>query len=387
MNYQLNNNDFEDYKDLFLYSFNYEENEAETNFLRNEFKKSIVYGLKEDNQLMTSVTCIPYETNFFGKKFQVNGIGNVMSAPEYSKNNGINTLMDQAFLDMYNNNVTLSYLEPFSYDYYRRFGYEQTFERLRIEVPFDKVIKLKKSPTAHIKRFKFSKAKEIVGEIFERHNTYGGVMREEWWWNNLPFWYGKRHLAVTFDDAGQINGYLIYSFKDHDFVINEMVYETASSFVAILHFINKHRSIYRHLIVESTDMNLKANVFSSNPLNTKTIVEPNMMTRIINLKRFMVNYPLQEQNLETLRIKVKDDLSWNNHIWKLSINNGEVKFVEADDENYDISLSIQSLTKAMFGFQTLQELYLLGNVKGDWDQAVKLDQIFVHEQAQMKEAF
>ena len=44
--------------------------------------------------------------------------------------------------------VTLSYLAPFSYGFYRRFGYEQTFDQTHFEIQTADLPRLKFAPSA-----------------------------------------------------------------------------------------------------------------------------------------------------------------------------------------------------------------------------------------------
>jgi len=385
--YLLNKDDFSKYRDLFFYSFNMKDHGYENNLLKQEFTHAPVYGIKSDGELMTSVTCLPFTVNFFGRSFKMAGVGNVMSAPEYLQSNGIDTLMKQAFEDMHQNNITLSYLGPFSYDYYRRFGYEQVFENKIIKIPFAKFAKHKGAMTGHLQKIEYLKAKNIIGDIFERHNHFGGVRRDEWWWQTANFWSNDWQLVVSYDEANKIDGYIVYEQNDTEFIVKDMIYETSNAFLKLNHFIGKHRSIYKTLIIESADTSVKVNQFVTNPLDTVTTIQPEMMARIVDLKYFMLNYPVAEDELHGINIKVLDSLSWNEHIWKLSIADGQVRFVECDDEKPDLIVDIQTLTKALFNYQSLLGSAMVGDVQGDIEKIRELDGVFVREAVQLKEEF
>lgn len=383
----LNHDDYQQYKNLFFYSFQDAPVATKIDFLKREFEKSQVYGIKDDDQLMASVTSIPFKVNFFGKIFKMAGIGNVMSAPEYLQSKGIDTLMKQAFNDMYQNKVTLSYLGPFSFDYYRRFGYEQVFEKLQIELPFEKLIRYPKPMMGHLRRFKYNQAQEVIGELFAAKNTAGTVVRNSWWWKNLSLWSPDDLLAVFYDETDVITGYLRYECVENDFIVRDMFYQTPDAFLGLMHFINKHRSIYQKIVIESSDINLRVNKFITNPLDATVTVKPSMMARIVRLKQFLIDYPMQVENLHTINIEVNDSLEWNSHVWQLSVKNHEVELGKADDEIPDVIVNIQTLTKALFGYQSLKDSFLIGDVLGDPDKISILDQAFIHERAQLKDTF
>ncbi|ALB30086.1 hypothetical protein JP39_12370 [Companilactobacillus heilongjiangensis] len=179
----------------------------------------------------------------------MSGIANVMSAPEYMQSNGVDTLMDQAFTDMYRNGTTLSYLGPFSYDYYRRFGYEQVFENLKITMPFTKLARYSKPSMGRLKRYKYSQAQDVIGDLFASVNTSGTVARKTWWWKNLALWYPDDLLAVYYDATDEVRGYMRYAFHNGTFIVQDMYYQTPDTFLGLIHFINKHRSIIKILLL------------------------------------------------------------------------------------------------------------------------------------------
>ena len=71
------------------------------------------------------------------------GIGYVASYPEARGQGGINQIMEKILEDCRYRKVSLSYLAPFSYPFYRRYGYEQSFDKISYQlnsrdVPFTK---------------------------------------------------------------------------------------------------------------------------------------------------------------------------------------------------------------------------------------------------------
>jgi len=193
--------------------------------------------------------------------------------------------------------------------------------------------------------------------------------------------------AVTFDDTDEITGYLIYSFEENTFVIHDFVYETPDSFLAMMNFVNKHKSMYKNLVINSSDTRINVSQFVTNPLGVKTTIEPFMMVRIINLKKFMTDYPINLSNMNKIKIKVNDQLEWNNHTWELTIDSGKVEFHESQEERADLELDIQTLTMAMFGYQSLETSYLVGKIKGDITKIRTVDKMFIHEKARLNGKF
>ena len=112
-----------------------------------------------------------------------------------------------------------------------------------------------------------------------------------------------------------------------------------------------------------------------------------MMARIVDLNDFMKRYPVQTLVMPNIYFKVSDDLEWNNHIWQLSIENGVVSFEISDEETPDMEMTIQTLTKAMFGYRSLNSLFELGVVTGDSEKIDQLNDVFVNEKPQLIDYF
>ncbi|WP_227005188.1 GNAT family N-acetyltransferase [Companilactobacillus paralimentarius] len=114
--YLLGENEFDKFYDLYLYSFNRQDSLQRKRVFKERYDHSLAYGIMNDSKLGSGLFSIPFEVNFHGIDYKMNGIGDVMSAPEFGGQGGAGKLMNEALSDMYKNHVTLSYLAPFSLD-------------------------------------------------------------------------------------------------------------------------------------------------------------------------------------------------------------------------------------------------------------------------------
>ncbi|WP_125764200.1 GNAT family N-acetyltransferase [Companilactobacillus hulinensis] len=383
--YRLGKEDFEKFYELYLYSFNRPDNEQKKNALSTRFDNSLAYGIMNGNKLGSGLLSIPFKVDFHGVTYHMNGIGDVMSAPEFAGRGGAGTLLNQALTDMYNNNVTLSYLAPFSFRYYRRFGYEQVFNHVITDIPSSKWPRIKAPKTGHIERVRLNEMPKSVRKLYEDHNSLGGVVREDWWWDHMAYKHSDWFAALYFDDTDELSGYLLYSNDGDNLRIQEWVTNDPNSYSALANFIVKHQSMFSNFVYESSDAEVKADLLEEPYVATVTTV-PYMSARIVNLKSFIKKYPFIKHNLDPVVINVSDTLDWNNQKWLLSINNGNIKF-EKTNEPSNIQLDITTLTKAMFGIRSLDSLAHYGYVKGDATSIDALSNAFVTEKPQLRDYF
>lgn len=101
--------------------------------------------------------------------------------------------MEKILEDCRDRKVSLSYLAPFSYPFYRRYGYEQSFDKISYQLNSRDVPFIKKK-SGKIKRMDFEDAKAAIRRIYEQmpENQRAGSKREDWWYT-----YNLSKKAIT----------------------------------------------------------------------------------------------------------------------------------------------------------------------------------------------
>jgi len=384
--YLLDESSFDNFYDLYLYSFNRPDSKQRKDVFKERFDHSLVYGIMNQDKLGSGLFSIPFDINFHGVDFKMNGIGDVMSAPEFGGRGGAGALMKAALTDMYQNHVTLSYLAPFAYGYYRQFGYEQVFDHTKITIENTQLPRIKNSEHGHVERMNIQDIPDTVKKMYLDQTKLGGVVRAAWWWNHMQDKHPEYQLALAFDDTNKLIGYLVYYNQNETFYIHEWMNVNPLSRQLLLKFVTKHQSIFKSFVYESPDADFKADILED-PNAAKLEVTPYMMARIVDLADFIKRYPIQKMNLAKTYFKLNDTLEWNNHTWSLAINDGVIDLQIADGEGEDMELSIQSLTKAMFGYRSLESLANYGFVKGNDAKVSALGNVFVQVKPQLIDYF
>ncbi len=383
--YLLDKDKFNQFYELYLYSFNRPDSPHRRSVLKERFDHAKVYGIMNEDKLGSGLFSIPFNVNFHDVDFKMNGIGDVMSAPEFGGRGGASSLMESALSDMYNDGVTLSYLAPFSYGYYRQFGFEQVFDHTKITIKNSDLPRLKNAKKGLVKRAQITELPTALKHLYQEKNHLGGMSRADWWWDHMIDKHPEYQLALAYQDD-ELIGYLVYYTEGTSFVIHEWINSNPLSIQLLLKFVTKHQSIFEKFIYESPNADFKADLLE-NPNSAKLEVVPYMMARIVNLEDFLKRYPIQKMNLARVNFKVEDSLTWNNHVWSLAINDGIVDLKVNDELKPDFELTIQSLTKAMFGYRSLNSLLKFGLIKGDTEKIADLSSLFVQEKPQLIDYF
>lgn len=374
---------------LYLYAFNAQDSANRRDFWNRRFQHAIPYGISVDGQIETSILSIPFETNFFGTNLKMNGISDVMSAPEASGKGGASQLMKAALQDMYDNQVTLSYLAPFAFSYYRRFGYEQVFDHVTYTMASDKLPRISKNTeNVQVKRLDFSSNTDLLKSIYQQSPLAqrGGLNRADWWWDYLPKKFANRQLAVAFEHQ-QPTGYVIYERTASEFIIYEVANTDIESRQALWKFVTKHGTTAENFIYQSPVADIDFDLVDE-PYSVTTTVQLYMMARIVNLQDFLEKYPTSTPAKFTLDV-IDDVLSENNGHWTFEFD-GKVRSVQKSNVPLDThtAITIQQLTKILFGYRSAASLVEHGKIVG-WtsDNVKNLDAITVPQKPILADYF
>jgi len=240
----------DEFYQLYLYAFNNQDSEERRAFFNDRYEHSKVYGLLNGDKLSSGMLSIPFKVNFHGVTYKMNGIGDVMSYPEFGGHGAITALMRQAFADMRSDDVALSYLAPFSYEFYRRFGYEEVFDRAVYKIKNTDLPRVKLSEErGQFLRLPLEDAISLIDEVYENNaqSRNGGLKRENWWWHYLGLKHPRWQVGVYLEDGQNASGYVIYEAAGNTFKIQEIMYTNQLSYQYLQRFICQHESMFESL--------------------------------------------------------------------------------------------------------------------------------------------
>lgn len=377
--------------DLVSYAFSWELSERNIKRYQWLAKYSWNYG-SFDNQgrLASQVMATPFSVNLFGKAYQMAGIGFVASYPEYRSQGRIDRIMQQILNDCNENNILLTYLAPFSYPFYRRYGYELTFERAVYDVPADKWPDSPKT-TGFVERQKWTEAKEQVTAIYNscKKHQKGALIRDEWWLE-YKFSMSKDYtFAVYYNEARQAEGYLVYLISEGTLKIAEWNYLSGAAFQGLNRFIASHNGSVSKIVYEHGYDGQNLQFLTTTPLENYR-VRPEMMARVVNSEAFLRQY-LTDCNLETaFAIEIKEDryASWNNGIYELSTDEGQIKIKKAATTKLPkVILTIQRFTQLFMGYKTTEELAFHQLIKGEEVALIALEKLLSRQKPILEDYF
>jgi predicted acetyltransferase len=345
-------------------------------YLEKYVKPEYTLGLYDDGKLMSHIVTFPYYIYIQGKSFSMGGIGLVASMPEVRHSGQILNLLKESLKIMRERGQYLSMLGPFSYEFYRKAGYEIAFQKLEYEIPID-----------YLKTFKsFYKIKVITvsdipvmeglyEEFGKSHN--GCTIRDEMQWSNFILdhpWNDEFKIhSYLCKDENDIKGYIIFKIKNDEMIISEMMYSDLLALDTLLRFIYSHESQVKKVRYSST-LDDKIQYIMPNP-NVPRKISSGMMFRVVDVREALRLRKYEVENDLVIKINVIDKCApWNESPFELSIKNGCALVSECCD--YDISCDIQTFSQIFIGYINAMDNFYLNRIQGSTEAILKMDKIF-----------
>jgi predicted acetyltransferase len=378
--------------DLAAYAFNAEKTEKRKVHFEQIITNSQNYGCFSEGKLMSQVVSTPFKVAFHGAVYPMAGIGCVSSYPEYRGQGAISAIMSKLLSDLAAQEVALAYLAPFSYPFYRKYGFEQLFEQISY------TIKASDWPNVSVgsgkmKRVTFEEIKPICQRIYAslERNQRGGMIREAWWLDYSIGSDDKNRFAVYEDESGTPAGYIIYQSNVERFTIKEWGFLTKQAFQAIIGFIGSHNGSSKEFYLETGFTGQNFSYLMPAPLIDMKVT-PFMMGRIVAMDSFLSMYPFALGKEETYYLKVEDTYaSWNEGIWKLMIDASGKGTVKKCSEEFIatevLSGTIQTWTQFFMGYRTGEDLLFYKKILGAADLLHSLERRVVKTVPVLEEYF
>ena len=297
--------------DLTIYAFNKVRTpEREAAFFKL-LDFSTPYTHREKDELTSMVIDSHFEVFWKSQKVKMSGLGYVASYPEFRGNGGIRKIMTKLLRDNYEVGTALSYLAPFSYEFYGKFGYAYSFDRKVYTIPAY-AFPIGKKGTGEITRkpLKDIATRELwleLNGIHEKSYNQGSLARSQDNWEYY-FLHKFQPQVAIYREAGEAQGYLLYDFSGKTFEIIELISQTTEAKEALYRFISSHAGQFENFRWTTTpDMTLEYDM--TEPEYAQIQLVPYMQARIVNLTEF-----LKVNGLPSFSAEVVDELIPENNI-------------------------------------------------------------------------
>lgn len=367
--------------ELAMYAFQFKLEEKELEEAKAKVKPDEVWGVFDDGQLVAQLTLLPLTTYIVGKPMAMGGVAGVSTWPEHRRKGAVGKLMVHALKQMKDDGQILSFLTPFDFQFYRRYGWEMYVEYR--EYTLNRALLPARTPmSGSVRRYSEldQSLVELIAPVYEKYaSRYNGTLaRAEAWWFTSIFRRNQGQVAVYTNEQEEITGYIYYKVDNRELVVHEMVYLDSYTRQGLWTFIANHDSMIERVQLKAPS-NDSLPYLLANPRFEQKLV-PYFMGRIVDVERFLTDYPfLPAPDSMRLTLTVTDEYApWNEGMYQIDFNeNGHAvtKYKQPNVDDAQITCSIQPLSALMIGYKRPTLLWDLEHIQGDQESVQLLEAV------------
>lgn len=307
--------------------------------------------LDDDDTLMAQVAVIIYKSMYYGHVMKAAGIAGVSTLPEYRRNGCVREIFNYIFDKKNKYEWDTSLLYPFSFRYYRKFGYERILQHKTFKVPFSAIVQVPRNDNGVL-----YKSKEQLPVLLELYNTYAKQYNAFFCRDDgkhfceTPFKTGKYTYLWVCD--GKARAYATGSADGRTLSVSEIVWLDKEAFIGMIGFLRMYEGQFDDISFTTLDKNNPIDLLLDCDRSNSFGLYDGAMGRVVDIKKCLSLYPFPKNTLkeESLVIEVTGDfIKENNGFYSIKYGNGATVVSHKKAGKADMTISITSLSRLLFG--------------------------------------
>lgn len=323
------------------------------------------------------------EAQVRGDTHRTAGLASVATPPEHRRRGYVRDLLAHSLAEYRDHDVRFSVLWPFSYRFYRQYGWEtsnriQTHEcdpeTLAFATTVTDAIGSEPDDDPETARFRRLEPDDYprLEDAYEDHAARYGLALErdgDWWRHRVFGGHDRDSFVAAVERDGDVSGYLVYTIDDEGgdrtMAVSELVAVDHDAFLALLSYCHVHDSQ-----VDRVRLRLPADVplrdVARSPDEIETTVTNGPMVRIVDVVATLSALSYPDCDTDTT-IAVDDPLvDWNDGTFRLSVAGGEATCERIADDpdaaSADVRLDVAALSALAVGARTASRLERTGDL-------------------------
>lgn len=334
--------------------------------VQSDSNLTVFHALDAEGKRMSSGVIVYRTIHFAGREILAGAVGGVGTDPEYRRGGFVREIFSEMAQECEKRAVPLTILHPFSFAYYRKFGFERVADHRVLEFPITALNFAPRYPDlvrCH--------GKERQAELAYVYNTFASLGRhllpkrsEESGFHTED---DRRMVYLSRDSKGRPDGYIVLEIENYFSVnrmasvnlhVHEMAFLTSDALMKLLGFIRMFEGEMETVKLHNVAMMPEVELRLRNYMHTKITVIPDLMARINDVKAFFeaIPYPAETGSF-TVKVTEPTVSPWpgehTNGVWRVDYRDGQGTVTRLhDDAAYDFSADVPALTQMVFGYES-----------------------------------
>ena len=320
--------------------------------------------------------------HFAGREIECGGIGGIGTEPEYRRGGLVREVIAEMAKECDRRAVPLTILHPFSFSYYRAFGFERVADHRVLEFPITALNFLPRYPD--LTRCTGDTHNAELAEVyntFARDGRHLLFKREP---GHFPTADGGKKVYLSYDEEGRPDGYIILQIENYFSVnrmvsvnlhVHELIALTDTAMDKLFGFIRMFEGEMETVKMENISMIPEVELRLRNYMHTGITILPDIMARINDVKLFFESIPFPtEAGSFTVKTIEPERSPWSgektNGVWRVDYKDGAATVTKLEDTaDYDFSADIPALTQLTFGYDAYTPDHARHTHGTDWHTA------------------
>ncbi len=354
---------------------------------RPVLREADVYGwFTQDDRLISQLAIYPCEVNIHDKVYKMAGVTGVGTYPEYTDLGLMSELIRQGLENMREREQWISYLYPYSIPYYRNKGWEIMSDKLSFSIKDTQLPKRVDVP-GYVNREDIQH--EDVYKVYDQFAlvNHGAMIRQDLNWEEYWRWENEeeRTAAIYYNREGEAQGVCFYWIAEEVFHIKEMFYLNQEARQGLWNFVSAHFSMVD--LVQGETFNSEPIAFLFDDSEIKETIEPYFMARIVDVEKFIADYPFITTG-KPFHFVVEDPIAeWNNRIFGLIWDENDDLTITEEPIGNPVYINIQTLSALFMSYKRPSYLYRIERLKTDKETLRTLERIIPDQEAYFSDYF
>ena len=172
-----------------------------------------VHAVTEEGARMSSGALTFRTLHFAGREIPCGLIGGIGTDPEYRRGGLVREIFSEMARECQNRSVPLTVLHPFSFAYYRKFGFERVADHRVLEFPITALSFTPRFPD--LTRAHGSEDSESLATVYNAFAADGRHLMPKRTPSHFPTEDGKKKVYLSRDGDGRPDGYIILELENY----------------------------------------------------------------------------------------------------------------------------------------------------------------------------